>query len=90
MLNLCVASPLGVETERALGGQVVGGGGNFFSNTGVQLCFRGIPRRGGEVRKKIRAKTFSGPQNLKFPYFYPTCLGMEGARRVFFKVTMHI
>ena len=49
----------------------------------------GYPRRrGGGVRKKIRAKIFSRTQNLKFAQLYPTSL--EGARRIFFKATIEV
>ena len=40
--------------------------------------------------KKIRKKTFSGPENLKFPQLYPTSLGLDGARRIFFKITIDV
>ena len=45
---------------------------------------------GGGARKNFRAKIFSGPQNLKFPQLYPASLGLEGARRIFFKVTIDV
>ena len=50
----------------------------------------GYRRRRGGGYKKIRAKFFSRPQNLKFPQLYPTSLGLEGARRIFFKVTIDV
>ena len=56
----------------------------------MQLFFRGVPPEGEEGRKKNSRENSSGPQNLKFPLVYPTRLGLEGARRVFFKVTMDI
>ena len=53
--------------------------------------FAGYPRRrgGGGTKKNLR-QIFSGPQNLKFPQLYPTSLGLEGARRIFFKVTIDV
>ena len=50
----------------------------------------GYPRRRGGVRKKIRAKFLSGPQKLKCPQLYPTSFGLEGARRIFFKVSIDV
>ena len=53
--------------------------------------FGGYLRRrwGGGVRKKF-TKIFSGPQNLNFPQLYPTSLGLEGARRIIFKLTIDV
>ena len=76
------------ETDDWLGRPPPGGGGVLVP--AYSFFVGGYPRRGREVRKKIRAKIFSGPQNLKFPEVYATCLGVEGAKRVFFKITMDI
>ena len=51
-------------------GLAAGGGGGVekkFLVPAYSFFFGGYPRRGRGVRKKIRAKIFSGPQNLKIP-----------------------
>ena len=59
--------------------------------TGVQLFFFSGNTPGGEGGyKKIHAKFVSGPQKLKFSQLYPTSLGLEGARRIFFKTTIDV
>ena len=71
----------------------LGRGGRWkkIPGTSVQLFFFGrYPRRRGGGAEKIRMKSFSGPQNLKFPQLYLTSLGLEGARRIFFKVTIDV
>ena len=59
---------------------------------GCQSFFLGSPkgRGGGGATRKIRAKFFRDPKKLKFPQVSSMRLRLEGARRVFFKVTMHI
>ena len=42
------------------------------------------------LKEKICAKFVSGPQNLKVPPLYPNSLGLEGARRIFSKVTIDV
>ena len=79
-----IGVPVRTQDNRGVGG----GSRKKFPSTGVQLFFfREYPgRRGGGDR----AKSFSGPENLKFHQLYPTSLGLEGARRIFFKVTIDV
>ena len=46
--------------------------------------------RGGGVLKKICAHFFSGPKTLKLPDLYICSLDLEGARRIFIKVTIDV
>ena len=71
-------------------GHVQGGGGGI-PGTGVQLFFRGVPPegRGGGYGKKSREIFFRTPKP-EIPQLYPISLGLEGARRIFFKVTIDV
>ena len=53
--------------------------------------FGGVtPGGGGGYGNKIRTKNYTVPQNMKFPQLHLTYLGWEGARRIFFKVTIDV
>ena len=64
-----------------------GGGGILVP--AYSFFLGGIPAGGGGYKKNLRKKNF-GPQNLKLPQLCPTSLGLEGARRIFFKVTIDV
>ena len=59
-----------------------------FGQKGASIT-RHVGKGGGGMKKNSR-KIFSRPQNLKFPQLYPTSLGLEGARRIFFNVTIDV
>ena len=41
-------------------------------------------------KKKFARNFFPDPENLKFSQLYTASLGLEGARRIFFKVTIDV
>ena len=54
------------------------------------IFFQGVPPEGEGGTKKNLRKNFSRPKKLKFFDFYCTFLNVEGARRIPFKVFIHI
>ena len=74
------------------GGPAQGGGGRKKSwYWCTAFFFLGLPlEEGGGGDKRICVKFFSGPQTLKFPQLYPTSLGLEGARGIFFKANIDV
>ena len=68
-----------------------GGGYKKIPGTGVQLFFRGVPlEEGGVGYKKNSREIFLEAPKPEISSTLPTSLGLEGTRRIFFKVTIDV